>query len=534
MALPNTEKLTSQMAMMPDAALRQMAQMHKSDPYILPLIIAEDGRRKQMRMQSQAQQYRPQPKVAEAEAAQVGQLPENMGIGMLPTPNMAQMAGGGITGEDYDMAVGYSDGGVARFQAGGMMDGFGYGVDAGAMALDELRVQELLRKRKEAEDAERLKFLETAAPEVAARLRASQQPVPGPAPVAVPVASPAMTAQQPDTQTYRRTGGDPGVANRPTPTPTPTPTSGTRPGAGAIPTSLEAILAQSRKLADNTTDPRITALQKEVTEMGKEGVKIAEENERLTAERNAKFADAYKGREERLSKREGELEKGKDENTGLALLQAGLAIMSTPGNLATAVGKGGQAGLQAYSSGLERLRSAQEKLAEARDRLDDAKLNREETSAKEMQAAKLGVKQAGVEAKKAGIDFGMKALNMSREDSNKFVDASVRLATTQMEQAGQDRRAAVAAGVPGQQLQMAAALGGGTSSAQIEAGLRKMAEATTGKTDMRTLYATYLSGAQKTPGMDVMSFSQFVGQFAIPTTNSNNKPVAPGTTRERP
>jgi lysozyme family protein len=98
MALPNAEKLTSQMAMLPDAALKQMAMMHKNDPYVLPLIISEDGRRKQMRQAAQAQMAAPQSKVADAALAQMGQLPEEQGIGALPAPNMQSMADGGIAG----------------------------------------------------------------------------------------------------------------------------------------------------------------------------------------------------------------------------------------------------------------------------------------------------------------------------------------------------------------------------------------------------------------------------------------------------
>jgi len=99
MALPNAEKLTSQMAMLPDQALKQMAMMHKNDPYILPLIISEDGRRKQMRQAAQAQMAgMPQPKVADAALAQMGQLPEEQGIGQLPAPNIQCMADGGIAG----------------------------------------------------------------------------------------------------------------------------------------------------------------------------------------------------------------------------------------------------------------------------------------------------------------------------------------------------------------------------------------------------------------------------------------------------
>jgi len=133
MALPNSEKITSQIAMLPDAALKQMAMMHKSDPYVLPLIISEDGRRKQMRQAAQAQMAgMPPPKVADAALAQMGQLPEEQGIGQLPAPNMQRMADGGIAGYGDDgegMATGGMGGmfnfaqqsePVVRMSGGGM------------------------------------------------------------------------------------------------------------------------------------------------------------------------------------------------------------------------------------------------------------------------------------------------------------------------------------------------------------------------------------------------------------------------------
>jgi len=101
--LPNTQKLTSQMAMMPDAALKQMAMMHKNDPYTLPLIIAEDTRRKEIRQAAMAKMAAPQINVADREIAQMGVLPENQGIGALPAQNLERMADGGIAG--------YADGG---------------------------------------------------------------------------------------------------------------------------------------------------------------------------------------------------------------------------------------------------------------------------------------------------------------------------------------------------------------------------------------------------------------------------------------
>ena len=97
--LPNTQKITSEIALMPDMALKQMAMMHKNDPYVLPLIISEDARRKEMRQAAQARVAgMAQPKVNDAAVAQIGALPEQQGIGTLPAQNLAHMADGGIAG----------------------------------------------------------------------------------------------------------------------------------------------------------------------------------------------------------------------------------------------------------------------------------------------------------------------------------------------------------------------------------------------------------------------------------------------------
>lgn len=76
MAIANTDSTLSKLAMMPDQALQQMAMMHKADPYMLPLIISEDTRRKQTRAAAQAQaQGAEPPKVVEEAIAGIGQLP---------------------------------------------------------------------------------------------------------------------------------------------------------------------------------------------------------------------------------------------------------------------------------------------------------------------------------------------------------------------------------------------------------------------------------------------------------------------------
>ena len=142
MQLEELSNISDNLAMMPDPALQQFAQMHKSDPYMVSLALSESNRRKKMRMAAQGQAgAMPQPKVvdaaiqgmqpAPAPVAQT-QLPENQGIAQIPTPNMQGLADGGIAGYGDD-EEGMAQGGMYDFaqrsepvlrMAGGGMTGY--------------------------------------------------------------------------------------------------------------------------------------------------------------------------------------------------------------------------------------------------------------------------------------------------------------------------------------------------------------------------------------------------------------------------
>jgi hypothetical protein len=98
--------------------------------------------------------------------------------------------------------------------------------------------------------------------------------------------------------------------------------------------------------------------------------------------------DPYKDRETRLLKQEKGLEGMGDKYLGLALLQAGAAMMTTPGGIGMALGKGVQVGSERYIAGIDKINAAKEKFAEARDRLDDLRLNRSDMNARDIKAAK--------------------------------------------------------------------------------------------------------------------------------------------------
>jgi len=169
MQLEELSNISDNLAMMPDPALQQFAQMHKQDPYMVSLALSESNRRKKIRTAAQGQAGSvPQPKVVDAAIqgmtpapAPVAQtrLPENQGIAQIPTPNMRTLADGGIAGYEDDeegMATGGMGGmfnfaqqsePVIRMSGGGMADympGYAKGdrvVDYRQAIIDEAQLQ---------------------------------------------------------------------------------------------------------------------------------------------------------------------------------------------------------------------------------------------------------------------------------------------------------------------------------------------------------------------------------------------------------
>jgi len=119
------QSISSNLRRMSDVQLAQYAKMHANDPYIFPLAFQESQDRKSMRSEAMARQsgQMPPPVVQQdlaqmmpqqapqvpQQGQQVGQLPEEQGIGALPAQNMQGMAGGGITGEQH-----YADKGLVQ------------------------------------------------------------------------------------------------------------------------------------------------------------------------------------------------------------------------------------------------------------------------------------------------------------------------------------------------------------------------------------------------------------------------------------
>lgn len=477
----DVNKITSTLAKLPDAQLQQYAQMHKNDPYIMALAMSESNRRKELRDAGQAAQgMQEQPKVVDRMVAEMApqpapqQLPEEMGIARIPAGDM-NFAGGGI--------VAFADGGdVERYQFGGstqieqilkkapfqrtpeenaMLESAGYklqrrvipqgsAVDVADTALTNLGpslrstftagasqlTDEELAKMPAVGGAlnERIlrgvgisptPFKQASSP-IDPSFRRQQDPrMAGVAATAQPLitsdAAPTPDAERKDKGERKAT-----TAQKETPAKPETGFDALLRSLDAAPAAASTDSAFSDKIK-NLTASRVQARKDEA-----EGLEAIQKQ----------FSDIYKGREERLSKREGELGKMKDQGLGLALLQAGAAIMSTPGNLGTAIGKGVDVGSRQYAAGMEKLNAAKEKLSDARDRLDDLNAQRGEMSAREKLKAQSAIKTEEA----AGLELLLKAdmdmHKISREEALKRLELRTRIGIAQLQEQGAATRAA--------------------------------------------------------------------------------------------
>lgn len=442
----NVQELSARLSMMADPALQQYAALHKDDPYVLSLAVSEANRRRQVRAAQQGVAgMQPQPTVAEQEVAQMAP-----GIGALPAPALAGMPAGGIAGEEEMEPQAMAGGGMVAFAGGGDVERYQVGgmpearnplafLNPGDLFSGVARIFSegvdpvAAENRRRAAQEEEARVAAMMAERARARtgLNAAEQAAISSltAPAATTTGAPAAT-----------TTGAPGAPKPPA-----------APGAGAAPGTKPATPAgglgdlnalYNRILSGQTyTDPAAAQLKALETKE-----REAAEAEKADIQRDqARFADAFKGREARLGERAAEIVKQKDTNTGLAFLNAGLAIMSTPGGLATAIGKGAQVGTQQFAAGLDKIRSAQEKLDEARDRMEELKLNRDEMSAKEIRAANSKIRQVGIEAEKRGIDGLRQAAGVNREMAKTLFDKTVQVGLTREEIASRERTAATTA-----------------------------------------------------------------------------------------
>jgi len=508
----NIEQITARLAKLPDQALQQYAAMHKNDPYIIALAVSESNRRKQMRQAAQgAQGEMEQPTVVDQDIAEMApapvapqqMMPEDTGIAQLPVGEM-EFAGGGI--------VAFADGGdVERYQSNGLVQppasgGTEFAIpgmvqpsrsfmpQAGAPEQEpflrrmfrDAELQAARRRAAEAQaridrglnyesDREAVLMLQSLERQAAAPNPATSVGVQGAAAENLSGMDRRMMAN-PQTFAASAPGATPAAAG---PAAAATPPAAAGPGAGGPGTTparaaapgmdIPAMISSALSAAEQKENPAAAPLM----QLTRDKIRAQEEKVTGLEAIQQQFDNIYKGRKERLDTRENELGKMKDQQQGLALLQAGAAMMSTTGGIGRALGKGVQVGSEQYAAGLEKLQSAKDKLAEARDRLEEVDAQRKELSARELFKERTEAKNIALSGQEDLIKSNMQMYGVNRETAMKLVEMQVRVGTTQMEVAGRMEAARTAASAPGAQERLFAALGGG----DVAKGLKAYSEA---------------------------------------------------------
>lgn len=536
-------KLADQLASMPDQALPRMAQQYKDDAITLSMILSEKNRRDRMRQTGVAQQgAQPQPKVNEQIVAGMQQpMPEDVGIGQLPAGNM-NFADGGIVGyadgglpyDDYTAVPGMETGDLyARAMAKARSEGraqptqrdvdevaaLGDPAGTGAAEIANLQggqsgiLDRLSRGFQRFQGEPEWKI-------AAAEARGAPKPsltdpnfrraaTPG-AMASMPSIAEQMAAQNApvaDTGRSAAPGAEPGIDRLLAPR------AGATPAATVGGTAAQRYQAAQEAMGAGAGDRAgIDAAYKAQAEAMRKAAR--EEDTALEAEIAARGV-AGKGKEERLSKREAGMGKQKDELTGLALLEAGLAIMSTPGSLATAIGKGAQTGLKTYGAGLEKLRSAQEKLDEARDQIDELRRNEANMTAKERRLSKNAINRTEVDAAKLGAEAAEKMYGYNREDARAIFSADTQTKLAEMQERGQSARSAaqIAATLNTPDRLVFNSLLKTNNNDPVKA-LEAFKLVKGDKFDVRSSYADYLKAFAGKEGLTPpMSMGAYAGQF---------------------
>jgi hypothetical protein len=500
----DVNKITSTLAKLPDQQLQQYAQMHKSDPYIMALAMSESNRRKEMRAAGQGGQgMQEQPKVVDQMVAEMApqQLPEDQGIGQLPAGEM-NFAGGGI--------IAFADGGdVERYS--GEFGSFVDGIDPLTGTF----------------------YMPDAPPDPASMRRVRTSPY----------VAPQQTAEEAALlQRFPKTPAKPKVAAAPA-----ADTGRKAPGAAPIaaaapatgPTDIDALQQKYFGAIDQEVGGLRTARAGLVA-----GIKdLTEKNLAATEADIAARGDVFKGREERLATREKGIEGMGDKYMGLALLQAGAAMMSTPGALGAALGKGIQVGSERYVAGLDKINAAKDRFADARDRLDDLRINRDDMNARDIRAAKKEAREAelkGQELLYNGLvsDLGIKQKNVAAifgaaaDDLKTTRQIDAERANTLTREGGANARAAMPSG----EMRTAMMLGTGKTDAErLESGMQKLQAITADKSGMAAVKVLADINAKLPPGEQRVTMQDLLigaREFSSLMYGPKVADVAP--TRDRP
>lgn len=386
----NVNQITAQLARLPDQALRSVAQMHKSDPYIMALVAGESARRKELRTAATPQTPDMQPTVAEQ---LIASLPEDQGIARLPM--QTEFA---------------ADGGIVGYADRGLVD------ESDVNARDIL----LARQGREPESP--------YGPSVTERLRqffggsSSKPPAASKAMVPTSPTAPAASAED-----ERRAAAE---ALRMFPA-----TRGSGIGIGAIPKPTNFYAPENVAKAMETVPKRDTEGGLRALEEQKQALITARE------EAQRKYNEGLpKGEvgEEALAryKKEAEAEPARrKEALYMAMIEAGLGMMASSSPYALqGIGEGAMRGVGSYKNAMKDLDSMADTRNKAIDALQQAR--RAEKQGRAEKALAFENQNAELMAK-----YGMESWKFLQEQTSLTHEEKLRLALKGLDEAGANQRA---------------------------------------------------------------------------------------------
>ena len=369
--------LTAKLSMLPSNSLQQFAQLHKGDPYIMALVMSESNRRKKLQQAGQQPQGEA-PKVVDQMISGLA-LPEERGIAQLPTPNMANMADGGIAGYSDD-EEGYAAGGVPGYADRGEVK---EDLPSGVFRMgDKLMYRDSSGKMREyTQEAKKPGLSDMLKAVSDFSNRNAGKPLAPPAPPAPPPAPGAPAFQTPNQQGFMPGGSTPPqMAPPPAPDNVPADKPPAAPTAPKLPSvSVPLPTAMTPQQSMDAAGQFVNQREQEINaDLMARKARVQQEGDKNLADYQAGIAalpEAYKGYEERLKKEETGAGKEKEDAQGMAIFKAGLAMMagSSP-NAFENIGKGALAGVEDYQGALKDLKKAARERDKAFADIENARL----------------------------------------------------------------------------------------------------------------------------------------------------------------
>jgi len=539
------QSITSNLRRMSDQQLAQYAKMHANDPYVFPLAFQESQDRKNMRSEAMARQsgQMPPPVVQQdlaqmmpqqapqvpQQGQQVGQLPEDQGIGALPAQNMQGMAGGGITGENH-FAAGITPEQMKRIVR-----------ETNAQLpkpIEEMTPQEIeawmtqnnpnAKPSTASFDATPTGSLPRGQAGAVQQLNAignyfgntntSSQRNPQPQVLTqdgTPVNNSAYTEagvlnnypQQASTE-----GLGPSAAQyeqKESPYVYKPPQLGPAPAMGGGLPSLASISKMGKQLFDpNDYKPELMRLENE-TRLGLDSM----QKERELAYANRPLLG--KKQEELLKAQEAKEGEKLDNLKTMSMLDAGLSMMAGESPYAFVnIGKGGREGLKRYTEGIKEIDKAKDLRDQAYAHIDDMRnaqiMNDQDRALDSRERAFSAVQQAAQHTQSGLMNLGIKSADINQH-----------LLTTAMTEQGANARAAYSANTqrdiananlakPSEQMQLATMIGNGDPAK----GYKMIFDAQTEKSGvtLATLYERHISDMRK-QGIEPLSETEFANKM---------------------